>query len=866
MKKIFVAVYIVFLAVCLVLPGGCTGKTGRPAYRNASLPVEKRVDDLLRRMSIDEKLAQLQGSSDSTYIGDLGIGQIGFYGNGLAVRQSVEAYNQLQKYIVDHSRWGIPAFRSGEAIFSYMGVGSTCFPQPIAMASSFDPEVIHAMTDALGDEILSRGIHQVYAPVVNLARDVRWGRTGETYGEDPYLSARMGVSYVQTMEKKGIVTTPKHFVANMGLNGRFAGPVPFSEWYLRTFYFPAFKACFQEGGAESVMMAYNTINGVPCAMNTWLMNDVLRKEWGFKGFVVSDGGSLSIIQKNFGISDDKKIIAAHAINAGCDISTDDRGMFYGKPLKEAIDAGLVKEKTVDDAVRRFLTAKFRSGLFDHPFADPDEAVKQNDSPAHRALAEKIAEKCMVLLKNENHILPFSKKVKKVAVTGPLADWLLINHYGGWGQKRTTVLEGIRKLLPDAKVGYEKGAEMLSVALPAIPEKYFPGGLKGEYYRNNRLQGVPVYIRRDSKIAFDWKGGAPSGLPGDFFSVRWTGQLHAPVSGNVTFSLTVDDGGRLIINGDTLINEWQGGARRKVEAQYRLEKGKDYRVRVEYFDNHFTAAVQLGWDLDPDVNIHKAVDLVRRSDVAVVVVGMRDDENLDRADLDLDESQEHLISAVAATGKPMVVVIQTGTVITMQDWIDKVPALLMAWYPGEEGGTAIARTLFGYNNPGGKLPVTFPETTGQVPVNYNHLPGKPEDKYIDADNEPLFPFGYGLSYTTFRYADLHFPSGDTIHVGDTLQVAVDITNTGPVAGDEVAQLYVHDLYASISRPVKELKGFQRVSLKPGETKTVTFSIHPDDLSFYNANMQFVEEPGAFDIMVGSSSADIRLHHIAMVKLK
>ena len=244
--------------------------------------------------------------------------------------------------------------------------------------------------------------------------------------------------------------------------------------------------------------------------------------------------------------------------------------------------------------------------------------------------------------------------------------------------------------------------------------------------------------------------------------------------------------------------------------------------------------------------------------------MRDDENLDRADLDLDESQEHLIKAVAATGKPMVVVIQTGTVITMEDWIDKVPAVLMAWFPGEEGGTAIARTLFGYNNPGGKLPETFPEKTGQVPVNYNHLPGKPEDKYIDADNEPLFPFGYGLSYTTFHYANLRFPGGDTIPAGDTLQVAVDITNTGPVVGDEVVQLYVHDLYASISRPVKELKGFQRVSLKPGETKTVTFSLSPDDFSFYNANMQFVEEPGAFDIMVGSSSADIRLHHIVLVK--
>ena len=829
-------------------------------YKNPDANIEKRIDDLISRMNIDEKMAQLCYMEDTALFRQHGVGFFGFLTNHLSPSDAAREYNTLQEYQVEKTRLGIPAFRSGEGIYAYMGNGSTSFPQPIGLASSFDPEIVSRMSAILAKELGSRGIKLVYSPVVNLARDSRWGRTNETYGEDPYLSSVMGAAYVKSMEAGGISAMPKHFVANMGLDGKFSGPVQFSERLLRENYFPAFKACF-EAGASAVMMAYNTLDGIPCATNKWLITKVLRNEWGFKGFVRADGGAMDIIYESFGTHETPELLAADAMNAGCDVSSP--SWFYQDPLKKALQHGLTTENKIDESVRRVLRQKFESGLFENPYVNPDYARKINNAPEHRMAALEASRKSLVLLKNDEGILPFNKNIKKVAVIGPLGNWLIVNHYGGFGRPEVTVLDGVKNLLPGAEVNYEKGVEMKYYAYPAIDERFIVGKIRAEYFNNVDLQGESLVIKEENKIEYDWKEKDPEGMPADNFSVRWTGKIKSPLTGKVKIGATVDDGVRVWLDDKLVIDMWSGGSRRLAECEVNLEKDRIYDFKMEYFDNGFKAYAQLGWDVDVNINIPKAVGLAQQSDVIIAVVGMEEDENEDRADLDLSDQQEALIHALAKLDKPLVVVIQSGTVITMKDWINEVPAVMVAWYPGCEGGNAIAEAIFGEFSPGGKLAVTFPKVTGQVPLNYNHLPGKPGDVFIGYGNKPLFCFGHGLSYTDFEYSDLRL-SKSAISKDETLVLTFSIRNTGDMTGDEVAQLYIHDKYASVSQPVKKLVDFRRITLKKGEVNNITFIISPEKLKIWDINMNHVIEPGEFDLMVGSSSDDIRLKGSFRVK--
>lgn len=848
-------IHLYFLLLCLLSPFVSPAQE-KIRYKDPGEPIEARVEDLLSRMTLDEKLAQLQISFDTAYIGTKGIGKFGFMSNNLSARKAAEQYNLIQRYTMTKSRLGIPGIKSGEGLFTYMGYGAVCFPQPLALAASWDPEIMNQVALTLNKEIKSRGIFWVYSPVVNIARDSRWGRTSETYGEDPLLSSQMGVAYVKTMEDKNMLTCPKHFVANMGLEGRFGAPVHFSERLLREIYFPAYKACFQEGGAKSVMMAYNTLDGIPCTAHKWLMTDILRNEWGFDGIIMSDGDGMRIAHHSFGVGASEKEFAALAMNAGCDVSLSFQDRFYRDPLRQAIEDGLVPITRIDDAVRAMLRQKFRLELFDNPYVDPDEAERLEDCPEHRLIALNVAEKTAVLLKNDNNTLPFDKNVKTVAVLGPLADWMLINHYGGFGSKRVSVLEGIRNQLPGARVLCEKGAELSLFSLPAIPAKCFPGGLKGEYFDNPNLEGNPKMTRTDKNIDFEWGYGGPEGLPTDNFSVRWTGKLKAPASGTYRIGPTYDDGVRLRIDGQLITDNWHWGAKRLKDTTFTFEKGRTYRLEMEYYDGSANATAHLGWNVDMLAGIPPALEAAKQADAIVIVCGMWEDENGDRADLDLEEPQETLIKEVAKLNKPFVVVLQSGGVITMHDWVDEAPAILQTWYPGEEGGNAIARILFGDVNPGGKLPITIPQVTGQVPMNYNHLPYKPKTEHLVYGDRPEFPFGHGLSYTTFEYSNPRL-SARTIKTNESLSISADITNTGNRSGDEVVQLYVHDLAGSVARRVKELKAFERITLEAGQTKTVHFKLFPDDFSMYDAQLKWILEPGEFDIMIGSSSEDIRI---------
>lgn len=856
MKNIYRTIFVIALGFNLTFAQSLTQGPvpANAVYKNSALSIDARTDDLLRRMTLDEKFAQLSSGTTPVAPGAVGFGAFGFLTLHFSPAEAAREYNHLQKQQIENTRLGIPATRSGEGLFAYMGNGSTSFPCPLGLAASFDPACVAQMAEILAQEMKSRGIRQVLAPVLNLTRDPRWGRTNETYGEDPYLCGVMGAAYVKPMEAAGISTMMKHFVANMGLDGQFTGPVHFSERLLRENYFPAYKACV-DAGVSAVMMAYNTLNGIPCATHSWLIRDILKGEWNFKGSVSTDGGSSEFIFNEQGIYKTAEDLAVALMQAGCDESSPD--FFYQAPLRQALANGRVTVAQIDEAVRRILRQKFESGLFENPWADPEAAERLNNHPDHRKAAREIAQKALVLLKNENNTLPFNKKIAKVAVVGPLADWLMIGHYGGYGRHEVTVLEGVKNLLPAAQVRFEKGTEMQYFAYPAISPNDWVGKIKAEYFDNVDLSGEPLFVQMEEKIEYDWKSGSPKNLTEDNFSIRWTGKIKSPVTGKVKIGATVDDGVRVWLDGQLIIEMWSGGARRLAEAEVDLKNNQIYDLKMEYFDNGFSAYAQLGWNIDPGENIPDAVQAALESDVIIAVVGMYENENWDRADLDLAVEQEKLILELAQLGKPLVVVIQSGTVITTYDWINQVDAVLLAWYPGCEGGNAIVRAIFGEYNPGGKLPITFPKITGQVPLNYNRLPkGKGSIQFLGDFNEPQFAFGHGLSYTQFEYQNLQL-SKKSIGREDTLILSFSVKNTGSVTGDEVAQLYLHDSFASVAQPIQKLSAFKRITLKPGETKPVTFKLPPERLKIWDLQMQPVVEPGEFKVMIGSASDDIRL---------
>lgn len=840
-------------------------------HRDPKAPIEDRVSDLLSKMTIEEKVAQLQSTlrqiewgKNLTVNGLGGIGPLLRYFNA---KEAAEKANDYQKMALEKTRLGIPVLIHDEALHGLIGNGATSFPQAIALAATWDPDIVASVATIIGKQTRSRGIRQVLSPVVNMARDVRWGRVEETYGEDPYLQSRIAVAFCKSIEGEGVLTTPKHFVANVGDGGRDSYPIHFSERELREVYFPPFKAAFQEGNAWSVMAAYNAIDDIPCSSNKWLLTDILRKEWGFKGIVVSDYGSVSGIMNKHYVAATPKEGAIQAVEAGLDMELPDI-YFYGEPLLQAAKDGSVSLKAIDDATKNVLRGKFRLGLFENPYVDPQSASSLNDTPEQRLLAREAARKAVVLLRNENHLLPLRKDLKSIALVGSEADAVRLGGYSGFGMKTVPLLEGIKsKVTAKTNVVYERGCDVGFASMPPIAAQFLvppdgkagEHGLRGEYFKNIDLQGTPEFVRIDKGISFEWAMGSPDPrIPADRFSVRWTGKLVPEESGTYILGFSSDDGMRFYFDGKLLIDRWFDRGATLDVVTVKLEAGRAYDLKIEYYENGGWAYAGLVWNLKQvaDSRIQAAVEAAKNSDVAIVAVGIIEGEGSDRSNLDLPGEQERLIREVAETGTPTVVVLTNGSAVTMRNWINRIGALVEAWYAGEEGGNAVADVLFGDYNPGGRLPITFPQTVGQVPLYYNHHPTGRGDDYTDMSGKPLFPFGFGLSYSTFEYSNLRIKPG-TIGVGGRVEISADIQNTGDRGGEEVVQLYLHDPIASVTRPVKELRGFKRVRIEPGEKKSVSFSLGKDELGFYNAAMKFVIEPGKIEVMVGSSSDDIRL---------
>lgn len=758
-------------------------QSGEPAYRNATLPVDQRVEDLLERMTLEEKVAQMmslhgdkaaftddQGRfdpSDPPKWFEVGIGRIERPSEGHTAREEAEYTSAIQRWVQENTRLGIPVLFHEEGLHGVQARQSTSFPIPMAMASSWNTELVKDIYGVVAKDIRARGAHQALTPVVDVSRDPRWGRIEETFGEDPYLTSEFGVAAVRGFQGDATFTDNDHVIATLKhmtghgqpQSGTNIGPATLSERTLREFFFPPFKAAVQEGGARSVMASYNEIGGVPSHTNRWMLHDVLREEWGFDGVIVSDWFAIYELTSRHSVARDTAHAARQALDATVDIDLPN-GEGYPR-LLEQVREGIVSERAIDQAVRRLLRPKFKLGLFEDPYVSPDRADSVAGAEGQRNLALKAAQQSITLLKNEDNLLPLdASKYEEVAVIGPHAAEVLLGGYSGRPRHTVSIFEGVQQQLGDeATVEYAEG----------------------------------VRITEDSVF---------------------TDAAQPHMSGERSFPRWVTD-----------------------------------------------AVVQP----DPKANrerIQEAVELARQSDVAIVVIGGNEQTSReawseahmgDRSGLDLIGQQEELVRAVLDTGTPTVTMLNHGRPAAIPELAEEVPALLEGWYLGQETGRAVADVLFGDVNPGGHLPVTIPRSVGQLPMFYNHKPTARRG-YLSESTEPLYPFGHGLSYTTFEYENLRLGSSQIGPHGKTT-VSVDVTNTGDRAGNDVVQLYLRDRVSEVTRPVKELRGFERITLDPGETKTVSFEVGPEDLSFYGMDMERIVEPGLFEIMVGHSSADI-----------
>ncbi|MES2330301.1 MAG: glycoside hydrolase family 3 C-terminal domain-containing protein [Bacteroidota bacterium] len=871
------------LISCLLFAIHTQAQTILP-YKNAKLPVGVRVNDLLKRMTPEEKFWQLfmipgdLGSDETKYKnGIFGFQVSAASGNGDASSQLLQygtgenavtlahKINAIQKFFVERTRLGIPIIAFDESLHGLVRSGATSFPQAIALAATWDTALMHRVANAIAIETKARGIRDVLTPVVNIASDTRWGRTEETYGEDPFLSSEMAVAFVSPFEKMGIITTPKHFIANVGDGGRDSYPIHYNERLLEEIFLPPFKAAIQKGGSRSIMTAYNSIDGSPSSASDWLLNKKLKKDWGFKGFVISDASAVGGANVLHFTAKDYPDAGKRSITNGLDVifqTAYDHHTLFIPPFLN----GEISKKRIDDAVARVLTAKFELGLFEEPYVSEQLASEWVNNNTHKALAKEASLRSIVLLKNEKQILPLDKKLRSIAVIGIDAIEARLGGYSGPGNGKINILDGIKeKLGSSANIVYADGVGRKEITWKTVPSVYLStnktAGLKAEYFKELFPNDKPAVTRIDKQIDFNWTLYPPDpSLDADHYSVRWTGQLNAPETGKFKIGLDGNDGYRLYIDNTLVIDNWRKQSYSTQLAEYNFEKDRSYDLRIEFYEPVGNAHIRLIWNIgiknDEEKKIEEAVAAAKRSDVAIIVAGIHEGEFQDRASLALPGQQETLIQKVAATGKPVVVILVGGSAITMNNWLDKVNGLIDVWYPGEEGGHAIADVLFGDHNPSGRLPITFPLSEAQLPLVYNHKPTGRGDDYNNLSGLPLFPFGYGLSYTQFSYSNMHLDRKQ-INSKQSVQVHCTITNTGSRDGDEVVQLYIRDMLSSVARPVLELKGFQRIHLKTNESKEISFLITPELLQMLDEKLRTVVEPGDFRIMIGSSSRELWL---------
>lgn len=857
----------------------------KPLYKDPKQPIEARVQDLLKRMTPEEKFWQcfmIPGDLDNIPKGQYVHGIFGLQvsagnqGGGVAgqllkynanedAERLAKKINAIQKYFVEESRLGIPIIPFDEALHGLMREGATAFPQAIGLSATFNPELMKEVSTAIAKESKLRGIRQILTPVVNLASDVRWGRTEETYGEDPFLTSVMGVNFVSSFENMGIITTPKHFLANVGEGGRDSYPIHWSKRYLEETHLIPFKKAFNQGKSRSVMTSYNLLDGRPSTANHWLLTEKLKNEWNFKGFVISDAsavGGANVLHFTVKDYDDA---SAQAINAGLDVIFQTEYQHYKLFIPPFLDGRISKER-IDDAVARVLRAKFELGLFEDPYVS-NKNIEELKKINHKPLAEKVAVESFVLLQNNNQTLPISENTKKILVVGTDAVDARLGGYSGPGNKKVSILDGIKNFVKNKniEITYSKGIDWNLKQFVTIPTEFLSfenkKGLKGNYFSNSDLKGNPAFEKQDEQLNFKWTlySPNPEKLQPDNYSVRWTGKLETPNSGKYQLGLRGNDGFRLYLNGKLLIDNWEKLSYSTKTVELDLNKGQRSDIVVEFHENRGEANIELIWNYglnDYQKEFNDALQLAQNADYIIVTTGIHEGEFQDRSSLSLPGNQEKFIHEVSKLNKSTTVILVGGSAIKTTDWKEKVGAILDVWYPGEEGGNAVAKVLFGAEDPSGKLPITFPIEEGQLPLTYDHHPTGRGNDYHDLSGEPLYPFGFGLSYTTFEISDLQL-NQTKYSENDIIVAKVNVKNTGSKDGSEVVQLYVKDLLASVSRPIIELKGFKKVFLKTGESKQISIEVPVKELQFLDEKMNWIVEKGIYRIFVGNSSKNLPL---------
>ena len=833
----------------------------RPPYQDPSLPLDQRVDDLISRMTLEEKTSQMQDVAPA--IPRLGIPAYNWWNEGLH---------------------GVA--RAGQA---------TVFPQALGLAATWDTGLVHRVADVVSTEARAKYNDAIqhgntgryfgltfWSPNINIFRDPRWGRGQETYGEDPFLTSRMGVAFVTGLQGDDprylkTVSTPKHFAVHSGpetLRHRF--DVPVSSHDFADTYAPAFRATVMEGHADSVMCAYNSVRGEPACANHFLL-DTLRNKWGFPGYVVSDCGAVSDIHQGHGYVLTLEQADALAVNAGTDLSC---GREYAA-LPLAVENRLLSAADVDGAVKHLFKARFRLGMFDPPESVPWSklTLAENDTPAHRQLARDAARESIVLLKNEHNILPVKSSVRSIAVVGPNADSLpvLLGNYNGTPSAYTTILDGLRKRFHSAKITAAVGAPLTETSAIPIPASAFlPNiqgniqygnvvpcksavvpGLTAEFFSNTTLSGSPADTRIDSSVNFEWNNVPPeAGVRAQNYSVRWCGNLVPPVDGDYRLGVNTDGGSRLFLDGKKIVDDWNPHGARTMTTLVHLEAGHAYPLRMEYFHHSGESTARLLW-LPPNL-IEEAVEAARKADLVVAVVGLtaqlegeesgNSDPGFfggDRLDLDLPRPQQELLEALTAAKKPLIVVLASGSALAVNWAQDHAAAILEAWYPGEEGGMAVADVLSGDYNPAGRLPVTFYKSVAQLPPFTSY--GMNGRTYRYFTEQPLYPFGYGLSFSSFNYSGAKITPGE-IAPGTVVTASALVTNSSPVAGDEVVELYLSHPGVD-GAPIRALVGFERIHLAASASQTVSFTLHDRDLSLVDANGVRRIVPGQVDVWIG-----------------
>ena len=859
-------------------------------YQNPDLPIEERLDDLIPRMTLEEKLRQTDQYSISEFVthdeahrpmdvdeeamkrvaGDMSLGSIQARGVGPDIT------NKLQKYAVEQTRLGIPFLFSEEALHCYTDPKATCFPQQIGLAATFDPEWGYRMGRAIATEARSYGICETFSPVMDLARDPRYGRTEETYGEDTYLSAEFARETVKGLQGSSlkapdtVASEPKHYVGYANpIGGLNCMPSTMGRHDVLAYAMPVFEAAYKDGKATDAMCSYNSIDGTPVAADHEILTDYLRGKFGMPGFVRSDMCAVKMLQTAHSVADCGKEAIRMGMSAGVDLQLYDfsHEEWQGSIL-ELIEEGKLDEAVLDEACRRVLRVKFMCGLFDHPYVDETINAKVVHCEEHQKLAQEIAENGAVLLKNANHLLPLDMKAnKRIAILGPQADTAVLGDYSNGAVREHTVslYEGIRKLLADAgsetELVYEKGCNILGDEIKSMNHWWMRSedggnGFTARYYNGPAIEGEPVVTRMDQQINFNWIYTKPHpDVDANQFCVLWTGTLIPPESFEGNIGLSSLDSMKLYVDGELLIDGWGEGKSANKMVTFSFERGRKYDIRIEYRNDMRGVRVIFGYNRGNE-DYSKALAAAREADVVIVALGDSGEtsgENFDRVDLNLPGHQLDFLKAVYEVNSKIVLVTQTGRPSSIVWEQEHIPAILEGFFPGEKGGTALARILFGEVNPSGRLPYSVPRTVGQIPCHYSRFPAGGK-RYVEMDWNPLYTFGYGLSYTTFEYSKMKL-SAHEIAPDGSVDVTFTVTNTGDVAGKEAAQVYIRDVYASVVKPIRELAGVRKVELAPGESREITINIGFRQMRTLTAKCEWVVEPGEFEVYLGNNSANV-----------